>query len=74
VYIDKMKALLATKRSPVCFGQPNVPECAWAFHFLLIFMQQKFNCPCVVVFFLRLACTGWNYEKTGIFLQAVSKR
>jgi hypothetical protein len=35
-----MNALLAAKRSPVRWGQPNVPECAVGFLFLCLYAAK----------------------------------
>lgn len=59
--VGKMKALLAAKRLPVRWGSQMCLKVRWVSLFF-VFMQQKFHCHSVVVFFfLRLACNGPGY-------------
>jgi len=54
-------------------GSHTLAFVRWHFPcFLSVFMQQKFNCHCVVVLFFRLACNGWQLHAGGNFKHQLS--
>lgn len=62
-----MKALLALRSVGFFVGQRQMClNVRWAFFSFIVFMQQKFHCHCVVVFFFGLLVTLEGLLQMGI--------